>query len=161
MLVFPVSTDLSASWLGLKRRSQGAVGPCSPDRHQCGRGRLRHRRQDPGEGSVFVRLRQPDRRVRQPRHQGHYRPDQGGSRRDPERSLSRGAPNYHRSHGSRTAEEERRRWRRRHAPGRRDGWHGLLSLTVQRSNEKERPGSDAGPFCISYRSISATIAALR
>jgi hypothetical protein len=52
---------------------------------QCRRGRLRRRRQDPGEGPVRLRLRQPDRRIWQFRQQGHHRPDQGGSRGDPER----------------------------------------------------------------------------
>ncbi len=40
------------------------------------------------------------------------------------------------------------------------GGYGLLSPTVQRSKEKERPGSDAGPFCISYTSISTTTGCL-
>ena len=108
-----------------------------------------HRRQDPREGAVFVWLQLADRRIRQPDLQGHHRPDQGGSCRNPERSLGRGTSDHHRSHGGRSAEEERRRWR--HAPGRRHGWHGrdgLLTPTVQ-STKKERPGSDAGPFCIS------------
>jgi hypothetical protein len=46
----------------------------------------------------------------------------------------------HRSHGGRSAEEERRR---RHACGRRHRWYGFLSPTLQRSKEKEGPGSDA------------------
>src|SRR6476619_3540568 len=33
---------------------------------------------------ILVRLRLADRRVRQPGRQGHHRPDQGGSRGDPE-----------------------------------------------------------------------------
>ena len=53
-------------------RAQGAVLAGSPDRDQCGRGRLRHRRQDPGKGSIRLRLRRPERRIRQPRHQGHH-----------------------------------------------------------------------------------------
>src|SRR5207302_4797916 len=105
-------------------------------------------------------LRLADRRIRQPGRQGHHRPDQGGSRGDPERGFGCRAADHHRSHGSGSTEEERRR---RHACGWRRhgryGWYGLLSPTVQRSKEKERPGSDAGPFCISYTSISTTIAA--
>ena len=110
-----------------------------------------------------LRLRLADRRIRQPDLQGHHRPDQGGSCGDPERGLRRGAPDHHRSHGGRSAEEERRC--RRHASGwrrhGRHGWYGFLSPTVQSSKEKERPGSDAGPFCIGYTSISTTIAAWR
>ena len=34
-------------------RAQGALLAGAPDRHQCGRGRLGHRRQDPGEGSIL------------------------------------------------------------------------------------------------------------
>ena len=50
-----------------------------------------------------------DRRIRQPGLQGHHRPDQGGSCGDPERGFGCGSPDHHRSHGGRTAEEER--WR--------------------------------------------------
>jgi hypothetical protein len=42
------------------------------------------------------------------------------------------------------AEVPKKRRCRRHASGRRHGWHGLLSPTVQRSKEKQRPGGDAG-----------------
>ena len=115
------------------RKALSVSGP--PDRDQRRRRRLGDRRQDPREGSIFLRLRLADRRIRQPDLQGHHRPDQGGSRGDPERGLRRGSPDHHRSHGGRTAEEERRR--RRHASGwRRHGWHGwygLLSPTVQSS----------------------------
>ena len=86
-----------------------------PDRHQCWRRRFGDRRQDPREGSIFLRLRLADRRIRQPDLQGHHRPDQGGSCGDPERSVRRGSPDHHGSHGGRSAEEERRRWR--HASG--------------------------------------------
>ena len=37
--------------------------------------------------------------------------------------------------------------------------YGVQPFSAQK--EKERPGSDAGPFCISYTSISTTIAAWR
>ena len=118
------------------RKALSCAGP--PDRDQRGRGRLRHRRQDPREQAVFLRLQLADRRIRQPDLQGHHRPDQGGSRGDPERGLGCGAADHHRSHGGRTAEEERRR-RRRHAPGRRHGRHGFLNLrslpgAMQRAN---------------------------
>ena len=112
------------------RKALSCAGP--PDRDQRGRRRFRHRRQDPREGSVFLRLQLADRRIRQPDLQGHHRPDQGGSRGDPERGFRRGAADHHRSHGGRSAEEERRR---RHASGRRrhgrHGWYGLLSPTIQ------------------------------
>ena len=89
-------------------RAQGAAVSGPPDRDQCGRGRLGHRRQDSGKGPVLLRLRRPERRVRQPGVQGHHRPDQGRARRDPERRL-RGRPADHdRGHGRRTAEEEQR-----------------------------------------------------
>ena len=112
------------------RKALSVSGP--PDRDQRRRRRLRHRRQDPREGSVFLRLQLADRRIRQPDLEGHHRPDQGGSRGNPERSFGCGSPDHHRSHGGRSAEEERRRWR--HASGRRHGrhgWYGLLSPTVQ------------------------------
>ena len=79
--------------------------------------------------------------IRQPHFQGYHRSDQGGSCGDPERGVGRGASDHHRSHGGRSAEEERRC--RRHASGwRRHGWYGFLSPAVQSS--KKRPGSDAG-----------------
>ena len=37
-------------------RAQGTLLAGSPDRDQCGRRRLRHRRQDPGKGSIQLRL---------------------------------------------------------------------------------------------------------
>ena len=66
---------------------------------------------------------------------------------NPERSLGRGTADHHRSHGGRSAEEERRRWR--HAPGRRHGRYGFLSPTVQRKRKK-RPGIAAGPFALEF-----------
>ena len=85
--------------------------------------------------SVCLRLRLADRRIRQPRQEGHHRPDQGGPCGDPERGLGRGSPDHHRSHGRRTAEEERRR-RRRHAPGRRHGRHGFLIQPASRDHQE-------------------------
>ena len=87
-----------------------------------------------------------DRRIRQPDLEGHHRPDQGGSRGDPERGFGCGSPDHHRSHGGRTAEEERRR--RRHAPGRRrHGRHGFLIQRFSAASTMQNPGSDAGVFC--------------
>ena len=106
------------------RKALSCAGP--PDRDQRRRRRLGHRRQDPREGPVRLRLQLADRRIRQPGHQGHHRPDQGGSCGDPERSFGCGSADHHRSHDRRTAEEERSGGRR-HAPGRRHGRHGLLS----------------------------------
>ena len=127
-------------------RAQGSLLAGSPDRHQRGRRRLGDRRQDPRKGSVCLRLRQPDRRIRQPGHQGHHRPDQGGSRRDPERRLRGRAPDHDRSHDRRTAEEERRRWRWRHASGRRHGRHGFLRKSSGDYQKCETPAAMPG-FC--------------
>ena len=79
--------------------------PYAPNRHQLRRRRLRDRRQDPGEGSVRLRLRCAERRVRQPRVERHHRPDQGGAHRAAGRGLRGGAPHHHRGHGRRGAEE--------------------------------------------------------
>ena len=86
-------------------RAQGAVLAGPPDRPQCGRGRLGRGRQDPRQGAIQLRLRRPDRRVRQPHHQGHHRPDQGGARGAAGRGLGRRPPDHHRGHGRRGAEE--------------------------------------------------------
>jgi hypothetical protein len=64
---------------------------------------------------------------------------------DPERGLRRGSADHHRSHDRRTAEEGWRS-RRRHAPGRRHGRHGLLIQPLRRLQEMQNPGSDAGVF---------------
>ena len=86
-------------------RAQGALLAGAPDRHQCGRRRLDHRRQDPREGPILVRLRRPERRVRQSRHQGHHRPNQGCAGGAAECSVDRRASDHHGSHGRRKAEE--------------------------------------------------------
>ncbi len=129
-------------------RPQGALLARAPDRDQRRRGRLRHRRQDPREGPVFVRLRLAVGRIRQPDLEGHHRPDQGGSRGDPERSFGCGAADHHRSHGRRTAEEERRR-RWRHAPGRRHGRHGFLIHASQANIKNAEPRQRCRGFCLS------------
>jgi hypothetical protein len=98
-----------------------------------------------------------DRQVRQPGRQRHHRSDQGGSRSDPERGLGRGSLDHQRSHGGRGTEEEHRRryaCRWRHV---RHGWYGFLGPPVQRSKEKEKPGSDARPFCIFVRLIAVAL----
>ena len=41
--------------------------------------------------------------------------------------------------------------------GGRHGWYGFLSPPVQRSKEKEKPGSDARPFCIFVRLIAVAL----
>jgi chaperonin GroEL len=47
-----------------------------PDRPQRGRGWLDHRRQDPREQRLRLRLRRAERRIRGHDEEGHYRPDQ-------------------------------------------------------------------------------------
>ena len=111
-----------------RHRPQGAVGAGAPDRHQCRRGRLGRRRQDPGEGPVQLRLRRPERRVRQHGVQGHHRPDQGRARGAAGRRLGRRPADHHRGHGRRTAEEESRL--PGHAARRR---HGFLRIPTERN----------------------------
>ena len=135
-------------------RPQGDPGPGAPDRHQRGRGRLGHRRQDPGKGSVQLRLRRPGRRIRQPDDQGRHRPDQGRALGDPGRGLSRRPVDHHRSDGRRNSAEEGRG--RRHARRRRNGRHGrrdgLLRTSVHAQSllrENERPPA-GGLFFIDH-----------
>ena len=87
-------------------RPQGALLAGAPDRHQRGRGRLGRGRQDPGEGSVRLRLRRAERRVRQPGVEGHHRPDQGGAHGAAGCGVGRRPPDHHRGDGRRGAEEE-------------------------------------------------------
>ena len=86
-----------------RNRAQSALQPGSPDRDQCGRGWLRHRGQDPRQGSVRLRFRRAERRIRQHGEQGHYRPYQGGAFRAAECCFDRRTPDYDRSHGGRKA----------------------------------------------------------
>jgi len=71
-------------------------------------------------------------------------PTKGGARGDPECGLCRGSPDHHRSHGGRTAEEER--------SGRRQclraaAWAAWTSdPSVQAVSRMQNPGSDAGVF---------------
>ena len=76
--------------------------------HQCRRRRLGHCRQDPGEGPVQLGLRRAGRRIRQPRHQGRHRPDQGRALGDPGRGIGRRPADHHRSDGRRNSAEEGR-----------------------------------------------------
>ena len=117
--------------------------------HQCGRGRLDHRRQDPGEGSVRLRLRRADRRVRQPGAEGHHRPDQGRARGDAERGVDRGPADHHRGDGRRSAEEEPARPCRRCRAA--AGW---TSNPRRRQREMRRPGRNPGPFAVYGRARS-------
>ncbi len=94
-----------------------------------------------------LRLRLADRRIRQSGLQGHHRPDQGGSRGDPERGFGRGSPDHHRSHDRRTAEEGWRR-RRRHASGRRHGRHGFLIQPLRRLSRNAKPRQRCRGFCL-------------
>jgi hypothetical protein len=72
---------------------------------------------------------------------------------DPERSFGCGAPDHHRGHGSRAAEKARAR--PRHASGRRHGWHGLLSPSIERPKVQEGLGIAAGAFLLSVRVLVA------
>ena len=133
--------DDQKTGIEIVRKALSDSGP--PDRPQCGRGRLDHRRQDPGEGSVRLRLRRAERRIRQHGEEGHHRPDQGRARRAAERGVDRGPAHHHRGDGRRGAEEGRSR--RRHAADagrRRDG----LLRSDPLSHEMRRPGRNPGPF---------------
>ena len=106
-----------------RHRPQGDPDSGAPDRDQCRRRRLGRGRQDPGEGSVQLRLRRADRRIRQPRQQGHHRPDQGRALRPAGRGVGRRSPDHNRGNGCRTAEEG---VRSSGNAGRRHGRDGLL-----------------------------------
>ena len=114
-------------------------GPGAPDRPQCGRGRLGRGRQDPGEGSVRLRLRRAERRVRQPDVEGHHRSDQGGARGPAGRGLGGGPAHHHRGDGGRAAEEGIAG--AGHAGRRR---HGLLRIRSSASIRKPSGGRFPG-----------------
>ena len=78
-----------------------------------------------------------------PPFERHHRPDQGRACGDPERSLGCGFADHHRSHGGRTAEEERRR-RWRHASGRRHGRHGFLIQPFKQAQQCKTPAAMPG-----------------
>ena len=134
-----------------RHRPQGDPGSGASDRDQCRRRRLGHRRQDPREGSVQLRLRRAGRRVRQPGHQGRHRPDQGRAFGDPGRGVGRRSPDHHRGDGRRNSAEEgpaaacRRRRHGRH--GRRDG---LLSPALNLRKCKG-PGEIPGLLLFGWR----------
>ena len=123
-------------------RAQGALLAGAPDRHQFGRRRVDHRRQDPREGPILVRLRCPKRRVRQSRHQGHHRPNQGCAGGAAECSVDRRASDHHGSHGRRKAEEGK--WVSRYA-WRWHGRYGRYGLLSPPSTEIGIRGSLAAP----------------
>ena len=112
-----------------RHRAQGALLSGAPDRHQCGRGRLGDRRQDPGKGSVRLRLRRAVGRLRQHGVEGHHRSDQGGASGTAGRGFGRGPSDHHRGDGRRGAAEEV--CGARDAARRRDGF-----LICQISNRK-------------------------
>src|SRR5262249_51126472 len=83
---------------------------------------------DHGEGSVRLRLRRPDRRLRQPGVERHYRSDQGGAHRTAGRGFRGWPAHHHRGDGRRGAEEAGAC----HAAGRgRNGRHGLLAVALE------------------------------
>ncbi len=137
------------------RKALSDSGP--PDRPQCGRGRLDHRRQDPREGSVRLRLRRAERRIRRHDEEGHHRPDQGRARRAAERGVGRRPAHHHRGDGRRGAEEGRSR--RRHAADagrRRDG---LLSPALKL--KCEGPGEIPGLLLLPRHGFRSSNAAPR
>ncbi len=127
-----------------RHRAQGALRSGAPDRAQRGRGRLGHRRQDPREGPVRVRLRRAVGRVREHALEGHHRPGQGRASGAAGRGFGRRPARHHGGDGRRDPAEEER-GRRRYAPGRRDG---LLSPAHDPRNAKAREKSRAFCFCL-------------
>ena len=129
-----------------RHRAQGDPVAGAPDCDQCRRRRLGRGRQDPRKGSVQLRLRRAGRRIRQPRHQGRHRPDQGRAFGDPGRGLRCRPPDHHRGDGRRNSAEEgcRRRhaWRRRNGR-RRAGW---TSKSDPTDTNYEGPGAIPGLF---------------
>ena len=110
-----------------RHRAQGDPGACSSDRDQCRRRWLGRCRQDHGQGPVLLRLRRADRRIRQSRHQRHYRPDQGCALGDPGCGVGCRSTDHHRGNGRRNAEKEPRR----SGDAGRHGRHGLLIFYAQ------------------------------
>ena len=124
-------------------RAQGAFLAGAPDRHQCGRRRVDHHRQDPREGPILLRLRRPELGVRQSRHQGHHRPNQGCAGGVAECSIDRWASDHHRSHGRRKAEEGQ--WGARYA-WRWHGRYGRYGLLSRPSTQMTKARISSGPF---------------
>jgi len=71
---------------------------------QCRRGRLGCNQQDTRSADLRLRLRRPDRRIRQSGDQGHYRPDQGGSNGLAGCRVNRGPADHDGGNGRRAAE---------------------------------------------------------
>ena len=132
--------DDQKTGIEIVRKALSNSGP--PDRPECRRGRLDHRRQGLGELHVLLRLRRAERRIRRHDEEGHYRPDQGRACSTSECRFDRGPAHHHRGDGCRGAEEVRSR--RRHAADAGRRRHGLLSPATQR-NAKARERSRA--FC--------------
>src|SRR6201991_1640460 len=86
-------------------RPQGHPGSGPPDCHQCRRGRLGRSRQDPGKGPIRLRLRRPERRVREHGLEGHHRPHESGARGSAGRGVRGRAPHHHRGDGRRDTPE--------------------------------------------------------
>src|SRR5262249_60364141 len=81
-----------------------------------------------GEGSVRLRLRRPDRGLRQSGVERHYRSDQGGLNGAAGRGFRGGPAHHHRGDGRRGAEEAGAC----HAAGRgRNGRNGFLAVAVE------------------------------
>ena len=94
------------------------------------------------QGPVLLRLRRAGRRIRQPRHQGRDRPDQGRALGDPGRGVGCWPPDHHRGHGRRTAEEARTRLRQCRAAAAWAGWTSKVFRST-RKNAKAREKSRA------------------
>ena len=99
------------------------------------------------EGSILIRLRRPEPRVRQSRQQGYHRPNQGCAGGASECSVDRRASDHHGSHGRRKTEEGKcgprhaRRWHGRY------GRYGLLERSPR--PKRWRPGISPGLFSYS------------
>ena len=107
-----------------QHRVQGARVADPADRAECRRRRLDRGRQGTGEVGQF-RLRRPDRGICRHGIGRHHRSDQGRPDRAAGRRLGRRAAHHHRGNGGRKAQEGDGF---RHAPGRRNGWHGRHGL---------------------------------
>ena len=110
-------------------RAQGHPGSGPPDCHQCRRGRLGRGREDPGEGPVRLRLRRPERRVREHGLEGHHRPHESGARGLAGSRFRGRPPHHHGGDGRRDTKEVAaphagRRWRR-------NGWNGRHGLLIR------------------------------
>ncbi len=125
-------------------RPQGAPGSGPPDRHQRRRGRLGHRRQDPREGPVWLRLRRAERRIRATwSSKGIIDPTKVVRAGAAERGVGRRPAHHHRGDGRRAAEEERRRCRRCRAAAAWAAWAAWTSNPSRHRKQKAREKSRA------------------